>query len=162
VSSLVNRLGVTQVNLDTVRLLGGGDAVAEALRGAEAALAVGESVALVSAPDPEGVEETRRRGERLGLKDAEVEARIVEALAEVTVKLVEGHQMSGMVLTGGATALAVCRGLRAESVEITGEVQPGVPVVTLSNGVRAVTKAGGFGSGDALIEAVKYLKRMRT
>jgi uncharacterized protein YgbK (DUF1537 family) len=162
VSSLVNRLGVTQVSLDTVRLLGGGEAVGEALKGAEAALAVGESVALVSAPNPEGVEETRRLGESLGLRDAEVEARIVDALAEVTVKLVEGHQMSGMMLTGGSTALAVCRRLGAESVEITGEVQPGVPIVLLSNGARAVTKAGGFGSGDALIEAVKYLKRMRT
>jgi len=160
VSSLVNRLGVAQINLDALRLLGRGDAVGEALKGAEAALAVGESVALVSAPDPEGVEETRRLGERLGLKDAE--ARIVDALAEVTVKLLEEHRISGMVLTGGATALAVCRGLGAESMEITGEVQPGVPVVTLPNGVRAVTKAGGFGSGDALIEAVKYLKRMRS
>ena len=162
VSSLINRLGVMQINLDTVRLLGGGDAVGEALKGAEAALAVGESIVLVSAPDPEGVEETRRLGERLGLKDAEAEARIVDALAEVTVKLLEGHQISGIVLTGGATALAVCKGLGAESMEITGEVQPGVPVVTLPNGVRAVTKAGGFGSGDALIEAVKYLKRMRS
>jgi uncharacterized protein YgbK (DUF1537 family) len=161
VSSLVNRLGVAQVSLDTVRLLRGGDAVGEALKGAEAALAVGKSVALVSAPDPISVEETRRLGDRLGLRDDQVEARIVDALAEVTVKLVEGHQMSGMVLTGGATALAVCRALGAESVEITGEVQPGVPVVALSSGARAVTKAGGFGSGDALIEAVKYLKRMR-
>lgn len=160
VTSLVNRLGVAQINLDAVRLLGGGDAVGDALKGAEAALAVGESIVLVSAPDPEGVEETRRLGERLGLKDAE--ARIVDALAEVTVKLLEGHQISGIVLTGGATALAVCMGLGSESMEITGEVQPGVPVVTLSNGVRAVTKAGGFGSGDALIEAVKYLKRMRS
>jgi len=160
VASLVDRLGVTQVNLDTVSLLRGREAAEEALRRADGALSSGMHVALVSAPDSSQVEETRRLGLRLGLKEAEVERVVVDALSEITVKLLEGHQVSGMVLTGGATALAVCRGLGVDSMEITGEVQPGVPVLALSNGVRAVTKAGGFGSGDALIEAVKYLKRV--
>lgn len=160
VVSLVDRLGVSQVNLDTVNLLRGGEAAEEALRRADGALSSGMHVVLVSAPDSSQVEETRRLGLRLGLKEAEVERMVVDALSEITVKLLEGHQVSGMVLTGGATALAVCRGLGVESMEITGEVQPGVPVLALSNGVRAVTKAGGFGSGDALIEAVKYLKRV--
>ena len=160
VASLVDRLGVTQVNLDTVSLLRGGEAVEEALKRADGALSSGMHVVLVSAPDSKQVEETRSLGLRLGLKEAEVERMVVDALSEIAVKLLGRHQVSGMVLTGGATALAVCRGLGVESMEIMGEVQPGVPVLALSNGVRAVTKAGGFGSGDALIEAVKYLKRV--
>lgn len=160
VVSLVDRLGVSQVNLDTISLLRGGEAAEEALRRADSALSSGMHVALVSAPDSSQVDETRRLGLRLGLKEAEVERMVVDALSEITVKLLKRHQVSGIVLTGGATALAVCRGLGVESMEITGEVQPGVPVLALSNGVRAVTKAGGFGSGDALIEAAKYLKRV--
>ncbi|OGD47873.1 hypothetical protein A3K69_06060 [Candidatus Bathyarchaeota archaeon RBG_16_57_9] len=160
VRSLVERLGATQVNLDTVSLLRGGGATDEALVRAEGALSSEMHVALVSAPDAGKVEVTRRLGGGMGLSENQVEKRVVESLSEITVKLVERHKLSGMVLTGGATALAVFKGLGVESVEITGEAQPGVPVLTLSNGLRAVTKAGGFGSGDALVEAVKHLKRL--
>jgi len=158
--SLVGRMGVAQVNLDTVSLLRGGRAMDEALVRAEGALSSGTHVALVSAPDAGQVEETRRLGGRMGLSEYQVEKGVVETLSEITVKLVERYRVSGMVLTGGATALAVFTRLGVESVEITGEAQPGVPVLTLSNGLRAVTKAGGFGSGDALVEAVKHLKRL--
>jgi uncharacterized protein YgbK (DUF1537 family) len=160
VARLVDRLGVAQVNLDTVSLLRGVEALEEILKGARDALLSGKHVILVSAPNSEQVDETKRLGLSLGLSTGEVEAKIVDSLSEITVKLLKEHQVSGMVLTGGATALAVCRSLGVESMEITGEVQPGVPVLVLSNGVRAVTKAGGFGSGDTLIEAVRYLKRV--
>lgn len=160
VTGLVGRLGVAQVNLNTVSLLRGEGAAEDALREADAALSSGTHVALVSAPEAGLVDETRRLGLSLGMDAAEVEGMVSGALSWITVKLLERHRVSGMVLTGGATALAVCRGLGVESMEITEEVQPGVPVLALSNGVKAVTKAGGFGSGDALIEAVKHLKRM--
>jgi len=160
VARLAGRLGVAQVNLDAAGLLRGERAAEAALREADAAMSSGAHVALVSAAEEGQAEETRGLGLSLGMDVAGVEARVTDALTWITVKLLERHRVSGMVLTGGATALAVCGGLGVESMEITGEVQPGVPVLALSNGVRAVTKAGGFGSGDALIEAVRHLKRM--
>jgi len=160
VARLVDRLGVTQVNLNTVGLLRGEEATADALARASRALSLGMDIALVSAPDSKQVEETRKVGLSLGLDTGEVENRVVDAISDISIKLLKGHKVRGVVLTGGATALAVCRGLGVESLEIMGEVQPGVPVLALPNDVRAVTKAGGFGSEEALIEAVKYLKRV--
>jgi 4-hydroxythreonine-4-phosphate dehydrogenase len=68
----------------------------------------------------------------------------------------------GLVLTGGETALHVARGLGARSIEVTGEVSPGVPLGVLrlpGRDVPVVTKSGGFGGPDALLEAAARLRR---
>jgi uncharacterized protein YgbK (DUF1537 family) len=66
-----------------------------------------------------------------------------------------------MVLTGGDTAIEVCRALEADSLEVLEEVAPGIPLCELSGTrtgpIRVVTKAGGFGDRDALIKAVRVL-----
>ena len=59
---------------------------------------------------------------------------------------------------GGATALAITERLGIKNIQILDEVQPGVPVLKLDR-LTAVTKAGGFGQADALIQATQYLKR---
>jgi uncharacterized protein YgbK (DUF1537 family) len=62
-------------------------------------------------------------------------------------------------MTGGATAVGVARRLGATGIELEEEVEVGVPVGTLI-GTRpypVVTKAGGFGGPDTLIEAVQAL-----
>jgi uncharacterized protein YgbK (DUF1537 family) len=60
-----------------------------------------------------------------------------------------------LVLTGGATALAVCRALGAAGIALAGEPLPGVACGTLLDGPVAglpvVTKAGGFGDPDTLV-----------
>jgi uncharacterized protein YgbK (DUF1537 family) len=79
------------------------------------------------------------------------------ALAEATESLLT-QSLSGIIITGGATALAVTEQLGTREIEILDEVQPGVPVLRLDQ-IPAVTKAGGFGQPDTLIQATKYLKR---
>ena len=68
------------------------------------------------------------------------------------------HLLSGVIITGGATALAITEKLDINNIEILDEMQPGVPVLRLDN-LPAITKAGGFGQPDTLIQATKYLKR---
>ena len=92
----------------------------------------------------------------MDLTPEELEDRITEALAESTKRLL--HNLSGIIITGGATALAVTKKLGTRNIEILDEVQPGVPVLMLDD-IPAVTKAGGFGQPDILIQATKYLKR---
>jgi uncharacterized protein YgbK (DUF1537 family) len=68
----------------------------------------------------------------------------------------------GLVLTGGETALHVARGLGARSIEVTGEVAPGVPLGVLrlpGRDVPVATKSGGFGGPDSLLEAAARLRR---
>ena len=87
----------------------------------------------------------------------ELETRITSALAEITEDLLD-YTLSGIIITGGATALAITKKLGIENIQILDEVQPGVPVLKLDH-ITAVTKAGGFGQADTLIQATQYLKR---
>lgn len=86
---------------------------------------------------------------------------VTNALAEVAGRLAEEEAFDALVLTGGSTAVAVSRRVGASGILLGGEVRSGVPVGALI-GARpypVVTKAGGFGDSDTLVEAVRYLKR---
>jgi uncharacterized protein YgbK (DUF1537 family) len=65
----------------------------------------------------------------------------------------------GVVLTGGDTAAAAIRALDATGFSLLGEVEPGIPLGVLRGGrdLAAVTKAGGFGSDEALTASVNLL-----
>jgi uncharacterized protein YgbK (DUF1537 family) len=72
----------------------------------------------------------------------------------------EKGTVGSLVLTGGDTAAMVLRALAAEAIEIAGELTVGIPWGILhgglANGCVVVTKSGGFGSEDALVEAVHF------
>nr|MDA8217235.1 hypothetical protein [Dehalococcoidales bacterium] len=69
---------------------------------------------------------------------------------------------AGMVLTGGDTAVALCKALGVGALAIEGEVEPGVPYGRLLEGPLAgllvVTKAGGFGSPEAIAKAISFIR----
>jgi uncharacterized protein YgbK (DUF1537 family) len=56
-----------------------------------------------------------------------------------------------LVISGGATAQLVLRALGIEVLELLGEALPGLPLAR-SGGLTIITKSGGFGSPDALVE----------
>ncbi|MDA1349117.1 MAG: hypothetical protein O3A47_09680, partial [Chloroflexi bacterium] len=68
----------------------------------------------------------------------------------------------GLFLCGGDIAAEVCKKLRVAEVRLVGEVQPGVPAGRVvggpGDGLRIVTKAGGFGSPDAIVASLSYLE----
>lgn len=153
---LCERLGAVSIPLDTMKALNQ-TPQKETVQTAKNALENGHDVILTSAPTPEIIEETRAEAKRLCITPQELEARITTALAEATESLLT-QSLSGIIITGGATALAVTKQLGTRNIEILDEVQPGVPVLRLDH-LPAVTKAGGFGQPDTLIQAIKYLKR---
>jgi D-threonate/D-erythronate kinase len=60
---------------------------------------------------------------------------------------------TGLILTGGDTALHVCRALGARVIRVVAEAQPGIPLglLELPGGILPIaTKSGGFGSPDSL------------
>jgi uncharacterized protein YgbK (DUF1537 family) len=77
--------------------------------------------------------------------------RLAELLDEVAAPL---------VLSGGDTAALVCDALRVHTIELEREIAPGIPCGVLGGGPFAglpvVTKSGGFGSPDALIEIADF------
>ncbi len=96
------------------------------------------------------------------LDDSSLGSQVVaDALAEMTRRLVaEGH-VGGLVLTGGDIAAAVCDALGGSALWLRGETQPGIAwgilLGGLSPGLPVVTKAGGFGTDEALAVAIKRL-----
>lgn len=68
----------------------------------------------------------------------------------------------GLVLTGGATARIVLDLLEVRSLDVRGEVEPGIAWSTgrgRSGDITVVTKAGGFGDTLALQRAADFLSR---
>ena len=85
------------------------------------------------------------------------------ALAEAVASALTASQPAGLFLSGGDIALEVCRRLSVSSIRVHGEVEPGVPAGEVvggdAAGIRLVTKAGGFGTGAALIKSISYLEK---
>ena len=75
------------------------------------------------------------------------------------------HRYGALVVVGGDGAAAVLAALDADGVEIDGALVPGCPtgVVTggRADGLRVVTKSGGFGSPAALDQIVRELRARR-
>jgi D-threonate/D-erythronate kinase len=91
-------------------------------------------------------------------RDAGESARaIADTVFEWSKSLLPG----AIVLAGGATARKVCERLGAAGMRLSGEFSPGVPIGRLVGGVwndvLVVTKAGGFGTPNTLLDVVRAL-----
>lgn len=88
-------------------------------------------------------------------------AELAEQLARVVAAIVAAAPSAGLVLTGGATALAVARALGAVEFRLLSEVAEGLPLgelVTDDRRIPTVTKSGGFGAADSLCRAAEALE----
>jgi uncharacterized protein YgbK (DUF1537 family) len=93
----------------------------------------------------------------------ELKHTIPTIMAEIAVVLLNKNRFAGLFLSGGDIALEVCRRLQVSAIIVHGEVEPGVPAGELVGGqfpgMRVVTKAGGFGTGEALVKSLVYLQK---
>ncbi len=87
-------------------------------------------------------------------------------LAEAAGAVLSRSPMAGLFMTGGDIARALCSILGAGAIRALGEVQPGVPAGLLMggahDGLRVVTKAGGFGDERAIIQSIDCLRGRQT
>jgi uncharacterized protein YgbK (DUF1537 family) len=81
---------------------------------------------------------------------------LVRDLAEAARREIEHASPRTLLLTGGETAYRVCRALAAEGIALGGEAAPGVAAGVLLGGpwegLTVLTKAGGFGDADTLVQ----------
>lgn len=142
---LQGKPGVEAVALPASAMVDGRkDCTKNALEEAERFLVGGKSVALYSTDEkvPEGGS-----------------GRVVEDLAEVVAGLSGENLFDVLVLTGGDTAVHVSRELGAQGIMLEGEIEPGVAAGTLigPKPYRVITKAGGFGNPETLLNALNAL-----
>jgi uncharacterized protein YgbK (DUF1537 family) len=164
VRNLRDRLGFREVEIWITRLIDGEVAVKEEVRRCVGesveALKAGVDVSLMSAPKENSVDEFVAHAARHGIKEVEAKHLIEEALGEITSEILSETEVLGLLLTGGATGLMVCQKLGAGSASIIEEIEPGIPLLRLSTGMPALTKAGGFGVDDSLIQATQRMRRL--
>lgn len=90
---------------------------------------------------------------------------LVRALGQAVERALSDVPPSALVLTGGDTARATCVALGAASLEVRREAAPGIPISLLQggrwDGLPVVTKAGGFGNADSLIQVIQELEGSR-
>jgi uncharacterized protein YgbK (DUF1537 family) len=90
--------------------------------------------------------------------DAEHVARM---LASSAVRTLRNRPVEALVATGGDTAVAILEALGRRALQVMGDLLPGIPYCRFDlHGRRMwlITKAGGFGTPDTLIEIVRRLR----
>jgi len=88
-------------------------------------------------------------------------AEVARRLADAAGTLIERQPIAALVATGGDTAFAVLRRLGQATVQVMGNLLPGIPFSRIRCGARElwlVTKAGGFGSRDTLATIAQRLR----
>ena len=85
----------------------------------------------------------------------QVVASIVKNLGRFVALVLTGSKPGLLFITGGDTAAAVLTAVKAEGIQVHGEIVPGVVRGTLLggplDGLPIVTKAGAFGHDDTLV-----------
>jgi len=87
---------------------------------------------------------------------------IEQFLARVVRETIDIQKVSGLVLTGGDISVSIIRALGATGIEVKRQLANLVPVGILRggpfDGLSVITKTGGFGEEQILINAVEYLR----
>lgn len=93
----------------------------------------------------------------------ELGERICQFLAQLTEAVCRHVQPAGLYLSGGDVAIAVAQALGANGFQIQGLVAGCVPHGVLLNSdlhLPVMTKAGGFGDENTLVEAIRFIEEM--
>lgn len=160
--------GAHVIEIDSCRILEGEDAKEEevhrVLKEAVQAMVRGRDVIITSAGSEESVTRAWKKGEQLGMRRIEIAEAISLVLGEIADEITEHTKIAGIILTGGSVASNACKIMGAKGTIIEDEVLPGIPVGRLlggkRDGLRVVTKAGGFGDENAIVKAIECLRRV--
>lgn len=161
---VLGRHGVTGIEVDTVKLVSGGAArdgeVARCVTEGFAALQDGQDVAIYTSVADAAIARSQAVARKQGLTAQAASEQVAAGLGMIAGGICREMLPGGLVLTGGDTALAVCQALGVTGIDLIREVEPGIPLGRLvgPRPYAAVTKAGAFGSEQALVLAMDTLK----
>lgn len=126
------------------------------------AVADGKDLIIRSAPSAEAVAKCFETGKKLGFDNFRVSDKIACFLGELSAEIVRKFSIKGIVLTGGDTAIKAMRSLNIHGIVIRDEILHGIPYGNFNDemykDIIVVTKAGGFGGEDALVQILNFLK----
>ena len=95
------------------------------------------------------------------IEDRVKQKTLIGALAKTTSEIIQAHSIGCLIICGGETAGAIIEELGTKTIEIRGELLPGIPYGILKGGIGAgisiLTKAGGFGNQESLLRLYEKL-----
>lgn len=147
--------GLTVLKYDVAGLLSGTDTVDYASE-ACAILSAGKDLAFVSSAsyDRAELEASVSAGAAKGMSAEAVAEYACSGITGITAEILDRVKVSGLFLSGGDTAIHFFERVGAGGSEISSELSVGIPMMRLSggrfDGLRVITKAGAFGSAEAL------------
>jgi 4-hydroxythreonine-4-phosphate dehydrogenase len=165
--ALLSLPGMTAVRIDTVRAAfserDAGDVEREARTAAVRALGEGRNVCLFLDASPGAVEGAIAAAARRGMGKGELSRRLTDLLGTAASGVLETSGTANVILTGGETARAVCGRMGIRGIRLVKEVETGIPLGVLigEREIRAVTKAGAFGTRTSLVHALRVLKGLK-
>lgn len=124
----------------------------------------GKNVAIRTAKDESSVEDARLVAHKKGMNDTEISEHIAITLGDVTKLILNEscHLLGGIFITGGDTLIKIASRLGIEGMVINDEVLPAIPIGRFIhdqyNNIDIVTKAGAFGSEEALSQIIDYME----
>ena len=132
--------------------------VAKIIAAAQAFRQAGKAPVISCLNHREVIEAAALAGKRNGVPANEVGTRIASVLGLIVASLVK-RGVGVLFLTGGETAISICRALGATGMEVCRELVPGIPLGKLVGGpfqgLPVITKAGAFGDTEAILKAIK-------
>ncbi|MCC5895606.1 MAG: four-carbon acid sugar kinase family protein [Alkalibacterium sp.] len=127
-------------------------------------LNTGKDVILTAAKTKEDYRQTIAFGKSMGYSESQCSHYIQQILAKITREVLAQTHVSGLFLTGGATAISVMETLESTSVTIKEELSTGMVRSELNDGLfkglSIITKAGAFGHEEDIVYALKKLKEV--
>jgi len=122
----------------------------------------GEDAIVRGASTKEIVTMSFETGQKYGLSRLNVSEMIASFLGEIARFAVQETVVTGILLTGGDTAIKAVECLGVSGTLIQDEILPGIPyghfIEDQYKNVIIVTKAGGFGEEDAIVKVLNFLK----
>jgi len=161
------RLTLTLINVETEKLFTGEQPkeMSRIMDIVKKSSQKGEDIIIRSAPSKDFVSGSFEQGKKYGLTRFDVSETIALFLGEIARNIIQEIKINGLVLTGGDTAIKVAQSLNISGVIINSEIQPGIPcgrfIEEQYKDISIVTKAGGFGSEDALCQVLDFLTNER-
>jgi uncharacterized protein YgbK (DUF1537 family) len=126
------------------------------------AVSVGDDLIIRSASSAEAVAGCLERGKMLGLDNFKVSDIVAGFLGELAEEIIRKNSLKGIVLTGGDTAIKTMNSLNVNGIIVKDEIMHGIPYGHFNDekykDLIVVTKAGGFGGMDAIVQILNFLR----
>ncbi|MBA1392333.1 four-carbon acid sugar kinase family protein [Lactobacillus sp. XV13L] len=128
----------------------------------------GNNLALVSSASLErnDLVKTKAKFKAAGISETEMEKIVQTTLAGICRRIVNKFSVSGLFVTGGATAQSILRMVKAQGTVIKEEVALGMPLLTISggefDGINMISKAGAFGDSSLIMFGLNKLRSLGT